>query len=173
MLTKPWTDPRSIDWTQSPSPLTNPGWSANNNPWAYETLQEPVMQAIRNGVGIEPRIYVCPDPADQLIAARSTYDFAVPCDPNTWLWAINCSSSQGAGFYVQVTDSETGATVFSQPVVSQLLTGSKPDGQLILLSAPRLFVPPAYPVVRIVNNANAANVCTVNLFCCSELDLLR
>lgn len=171
MNNEPWIEPTSIDWTQSPNPLANPGWSRNNNRFAYESLQEPLMQALRSGAGIEPRIWVCPDPTNQTIAAGSTYDFSVPIDPNTWLWAVNCQSSQAAGFYVQITDSVTGATVFSQPILSQNLQGNAQKGRLVILSAPRLFVPPAYPIVRIVNNAqNAANVCQVNLFCCAELD---
>ncbi len=171
MLADPWIDPSSLDWTDSPNPLTNPGWAKNNNRFAWESLQEPLMLALRHGVGIEPRIWVCPDAADQNIAAGATYDFSVPCEPNTWLYGLNVKSQQTAGFYVQITDSVTGATVFSQPILSQNLQGNKNKGQVILLSAPRLFVPPAYPIVRIINNANAANLCQVNLFCAVELDI--
>lgn len=171
MLNREWIDPSSVDWTDGLNPNVNPGWTANNNPFMAATLQDPIMQALRNGVGIEPRIWVCPDPADQIIAPGATYDFSVPCEPNTWLYGLNVNSQQTAGFYVQITDSETGATVFSQPLASQLLAGTAAKGRVVFLSAPRLFVPPAYPIVRIVNNANAANLCTVNLFCAVELDL--
>jgi hypothetical protein len=172
MINTPWIDPRSIDYTDGLNPLANPGYLPNNNPYAYASLQEPIMLGLRNGIGIEPRILVCPDPLDQLIQPGATYDFSVPVEPNTWLYGLNVSSQQAAGFYLQITDSGTGATVFSQPVFSKNVQGTKSKGHIVLISAPRLFVPPAYPVIRIVNNSASANLCTVNLFCAVEMDLI-
>ena len=182
MLNNPWLDPRSVDWSDSLNPLTKPGWSPNNNQFAYDSLQDDVFVALRHAIGIEARIWVCPNPQAQLIAPQSTIDFDVPCEPNTWIWALNAISNPGqapdaAGFYVQVNDSLTGAGLFASPVLSRNLDGSASgtgthsrQGPLVLLSAPRLYVPPAYPIVRIVNLSMSAQTCIVQLFCAIETD---
>jgi hypothetical protein len=176
MLPYQWTDPRTLDFTDGMNPLARRGFNKNNNRFAYETLQSPSSVALRNALGIEPRIWVCPDPIDQLVAPLSTIDFNVPAEPNLWLWAINAASNPGgtadpAGFYVQVSDSLTGAEVFSQPILSKLLYPANPGHVLNFISDPRLFVPPAYPIVRIVNLSASAQTCIVNLFTLIETDV--
>lgn len=69
MLNRPWIDPRNIDWTQSLNPLANPGWSIYNNRYVYEALQDQYMMALKNAVGIEPRIYVGPEQTNLVIPA--------------------------------------------------------------------------------------------------------
>lgn len=177
-----WIDPRSTDWTDSLNPLTKPGWSPNNNQFAYDSLQDSGMLALRNAIGIEARIWVCPDAVNQLIAPQSTTDFNVPSEPNTWIWALNAVSNPGqtadpAGFFVQVTDSISGATLFSSPVLNTNLDGSRASSgtaskqsPLVLISAPQLYIPPAYPIVRIVNLSMNAQTCIVQLFCAIETD---
>jgi hypothetical protein len=179
-----WIDPRSVDWSDSLNPLTKPGWSPNNNQFAYDSLQDETSLALRNAIGIEARIWVCPDSVNQVIAAQSTTDFNVPCEPNTWIWALNAVSNPGqnpdpAGFYVQVTDSVTGAGLFSSPVLNTNLDGTRASTgttakqcPLVLISAPRLNVPPAYPIVRIVNLSNSPQTCIVQLFCAIETDVV-
>ncbi len=179
----PWVDPRSLDWTDGLNPLTKPGWSKNNNLYAYESLQDPTFVALRNAIGVEPRIWVCPDSAHQTIAPQSLSSFNVPSEPNTWLWAINAVSNPGdspdaAGFLVQVTDSFTGANVFSAPVPNNLLdgtlttSGNAKQAPLVLIAAPRLFLPPAYPVVTVMNLSMSSQVCIVQLFCAIETDVV-
>jgi hypothetical protein len=177
-----WIDPRSVDWTDSLNPLTKPGWSPNNNQFAYDSLQDEIFFALRNAIGIEARIWVCPNSTAQVIAPQSTTDFNVPCEPNTWIWALNAVSNPGqtpdpAGFFVQVNDSVTGAGLFSAPVQSQNLDGSRSasgthstQSPLVLIAAPRLYIPPAYPIVRIVNLSMSAQTCIVQLFCAIETD---
>ena len=151
------------------------------------------MQALRQAKGIEPRIFVCPDPANQLIQPGATYHYEVPSEPNTWLWAICASiqnvnniSAQNDTFLVNITDSGTGATLFSQPVNFNDITGipivsgtptpagsgNSYRGPLMRLSTPHLFTPPSYPVVRIVNTAQTvAPIRRVTLYTVVEYDL--
>jgi hypothetical protein len=173
MLTKDWIDPRSVDWTDALSPLRNPGWSKNNNRYVYQALQDQFMQALRQGKGIEPRGYSCPEPANQIIAPGTTYDYNMPIEPNCWCWAVAASGS-GADFLFQVTDSVTGATFFSQPVPASLMSaavnGTAGRGPLFYLSTPHLFLPPSYPVVRIINTQSTPQTCRVTLYCAVEYD---
>jgi hypothetical protein len=172
MLNDPWIDPRSVDWTDSLSPLRNPGFSRNNNRYVFESLQSPMAVAVRNGVGLEPRVWVCPDRINQPIGANATIDFEVPSEPNTWLLAVNASGT-GANFLIQITDAATGAVVFSQPAYASNMRGGPANrGLWNWLSDARLFAPPSYPVVRIINTDLASEQeCTVNLLCAVELDL--
>jgi hypothetical protein len=174
MLTKDWIDPRLVDWTDPYSPLANPGYRKNNNPYTYAALQDQFMQALRNGKGVEPRAYSCPEPADQLIAAGTTYDYNVPIEPNCWIWAVSASGT-GQDFLFQVTDSVTGATFFSQPVPMSLMStarnGTAGRGPQSFLSTPHLFLPPSYPVVRIINTTNFDNICRVTLYGAVEYDV--
>jgi hypothetical protein len=176
VLNTPWIDPRTIDWTDAMNPLAKPGLKRNNNPFGYSAMQDVFLQALRQGKGIEPRIYVCPDPSNQLVAGGgNTLDYEVPSEPNCWLWALNASGEHGSSFLVNVTDSVTGAALFSQPVpFTQILsgdgTGTANRGPLFLLSTPHLFQPPSYPVVRIINIGDT-HVCRVTLFTCVEYNL--
>ncbi len=89
-------------------------------------------------------------------------------------------------FLVNVTDSSTGATLFSQPARNNDLTGIPAiagtltrrgsgngyRGPIVPLSTPHLFAPPSYPVVRMVSVAATVTlVCRVTLFCAVEYDL--
>lgn len=182
-MTKEWIDPRSVDWTDSLNPLRNSGWLPQRNQFAYDSLQDDVFIALRNAVGIEARLWVCPDSTHQLIAPFSTSDFNVPCEPNTWIWGLNAASNPAtspdtAGFYVNIIDAVTGATVYSTPVNNANLDGlatMSPNAAqcpIVLLAAPRLFVPPAYPIVRVVNLSASAQTCIVQLFCAIETDVV-
>lgn len=187
-----WIDPRDIDWTDAING-TRPGLQRLQNPFANAAANDQFMQALRQAKGIEPRIFVCPDPANQLIQPGATYDYEVPSEPNTWLWAI-CASIQNlndisAGndtFLVSITDSSTGATLFSQPVNFNDITGipiisfsPTPQGSgngyrgpLMKLSTPHLFTPPSYPVVRIISTATeVALKCRVTLYTVVEYDI--
>lgn len=178
MLNRPWIDPRDIDYTDALNPLAKPGWKQNNNPFAWAAARDVFMQALRQGKGIEPRIYVCPDPATQLIGPNQTIDYEVPSEPNTWLWALNASYVQSGDdspvdFLVNITDSLTGATLFSQPIATKnlnaQLSGTSDRGPLFLLETPHLFRPPSYPVVRIINSSDTiTEFCRVTLFTCVE-----
>jgi hypothetical protein len=189
MNNRPWIDPRDVDWIDSLSGVGNPGYRRINNPYVNTAVNDQFMQALRLGKGIEPRIFVCPDPSNQSVPAGATFDYEVPSEPNTWLWAV-CASlgnpvddvSPGDGFLVQITDSSTGATLLSQPVNGRLLTGipgGTPAGSgngyrgpLFVLSTPHLFQPPSYPVVRIVNvSAALLAICRVTLFTAVEYDV--
>lgn len=170
-----------MDWTDSLNPLRNPGWLPFRNQYAFDSTQDDAFIALRNAIGIEGRLWVCPDATHQLIPPYSTSDFQVPCEPNTWLFGLNAASNPGgtpdpAGFYVQVTDALTGAQLYSSPILNANLngaatmTGDAAQCPLILLAAPRLFVPPSYPVVRVVNLSADAQTCVVLLFCAIETD---
>ena len=174
MLLKEWIDPRSVDWTDALNPLRNPGFNKNNNPYNYQALQDQFMHALREGKGIEPRGYSCPEPKDQIIPAGTTFDYDVPIEPNCWAFAV-AASGTGEDFLFQVTDSVTGATFFSQPVPMSLMSaarnGTTGRGPQFFLSTPHLFLPPSYPVVRIINTSAFDNVCRVTLYCCVEYDV--
>ena len=173
MLNEPWIDPRDIDWTDALNAVRNPGWRKNNNHFVYNCLNDPFMIALRNAKGIEPRIYVGPDPANQLVASGQTQDYEVPIEPNFWCWAI-AASGNGRDFLLNVTDSVTGAQFFNAPVsmatINAARNGTSGRGPLYYLPTPHLFTPPSYPVIRVVNTANFAQTCRVTLFGCVEYD---
>lgn len=170
MLNTPWIDPRDIDWTDALNPLS-PGRNANNNPFVHKALNDPIMQALRLGRGIEPRIYVAPDPQNQVIPAGNTYDYEVLSEPNCFLWALT-ASGDGDDFLFNVYDAITGTTISASPLsfktMKTLTTGR---GPLFILSTPHLYEPPSYPVVRIINTQAAAHTCRVTLYTCVEYDV--
>lgn len=179
MLNRPWIDPRAVDWTDGLNPLRVPGWSRNNDPYAYAALQDPFFQALRGAAGIENRIYVSPDPSAQTITPGATVDYEVPCEPNFWLFAYAASNQGDPGatqdFLFNIADSETGASLFSQPA-SMSVMNPKRNGTLNrspynLLSTPHLYKSPSYPVVRIINTDANPQLCRVTLFGCVEYDL--
>jgi len=161
-----WIDPRDIDWTQSLNPLTNPGWDAQNNRYVYHCLNDPYMLALRQAKGVEARTYVAPDTVNQVIPSGNTFDYEVPIEPNFWLYAL-AASGTGEDFLFQITDSVSGATLFSQPMplsrMPQRLNTSNRGPQLFL-ATPQLYVPPSYPIVRVINTTAFSNTCRVTLF---------
>lgn len=175
MLNDPWIDPRGVDWTDALNPLRNPGWAKNNNRYVYDSLNEPYMMALRQAAGVEPRIYVGPDPVNQLIQPGVTQDYEVPIEPNYWVWAVTASPAAGADFLFNVTDSVTGATFFSSPASAATLNpnrnGTTGRGPLYYLPHPHLYLPPSYPIIRIVNTNASAQLCRVTLFGCVEYSL--
>jgi len=179
---KKWIDPRKIDWTDSMNPLTGRGWGPDpsRNPFMFDTLSDPIWLAIRGAHDLEPRILVVPDPIDEVIPAGQTYDTNVPMEPNSWLYALNTwitpaeEEDPANDFFVQITDAVTGAQVFSQqaratnlqPAIGNNRSG---NGLRAFLSSPRAFLPPSYPVVRIVNLSGSNVKCNLNLFCAVEM----
>jgi hypothetical protein len=175
MLNSPWIDPRDVDWTDAMNPLRNPGWAKNNNPFVYRALNEDGWyQGLRFAGGIEPRIYVGPEPLNQLVQPGQTVNYEVPIEPNFWLWGI-VASGDGTDFLFNISDSETGAQLFSTPVSmatqSAIRNGTAGRGPIQYLQTPHLFSPPSYPIIKIINVANAAQVCHVTLYGCVEYDL--
>lgn len=174
MFAREWIDPRDVDWTDPLNALAKPGYTINNNPYVARAINDPYMLALRNAKGIEPRCYTCPDPIDQIIAPGATYDYEAPTEPNFWLWALNASGSS-ANFLFNVVDSVTGASLFSQPVYMRdfnaLISGKAKRGPFYFLSTPHLYVPPSYPVVRIINTDTGSQTCRVNLFGAVEYDV--
>lgn len=172
MRNQPWIDPRSIDWTDTLNPVTHPGWYANNNPFVFEALNDEYMMALRNARGIEPRVYVGPNPQNMLIPAGTTQDYEVASEPNFWMYALTATPEDGKDFLLQVTDIVSGATLFSQPVSAVALsTRTAGRGPQFFLSTPQLYLPPSYPVIRVINTANTDQVCRVTLFGCVEYDV--
>jgi hypothetical protein len=169
MLNAPWIDPRDVDWTDPFNPLTRPRWRPETNPFLYEQFsKDPIWLAMRNAKQMDIQILIAPDPIDQLIGGSQTYNQNMSCEPYTWLLGVSCFSSLAAGFYFQITDAVTGATVFSQQVLS---TDFQPNTNdcFVWLPSPRYFIPPSYPIVRIVNNSNSAQTCLVNMYTAIEL----
>lgn len=168
MLTAPWVDPRSIDFTDSFNPLARPRWYKDRNPFMYNLLMNPMWQALRMAKNLEAQIYIAPDPINQTIQPGTSYDQSVNIEPQTWLYGINSRGSINSNFLVQITDAVTGATVWSQPPNATVLGPGNSNGLIVFLEEPRYFNPPAFPILRIVNQHSAAQVITVNLFCVVE-----
>lgn len=170
-----WIDPTRIDYTDAWNPLVGDGYSKQNNRYVYDCWNDPIFQALRQAIGIEGRLWVCPNEG-QLVPPLTTIDYQVPSEPNTWLYGYSAISNPGASpdpasFYFQITDSLTGATVFSSPLLANLAYPNANRKGVIDYMRPRLFVPPAYPTVRIVNNSATAQTCIVYLFCAIETDV--
>ena len=175
MLNDPWIDPQSIDWTDAPNPVANPGLRKNNNAFAYAALQDQFMHALRNAPGIEPRIYLGYDPNNPVLESGTTQDFEVASEPNFWCYALSVSGEPallrglGQDFLFNVTDSVSGTKFFSTPASFLAMSTVTPGrGPQYFLSTPHLFAEPAYPIVRIVNNSSVATICRVTLFGCVE-----
>ena len=128
------------------------------------------MFALRQAKGIEPRIYTGPDPLNNAVQAGSTQDYEVPSEPNFWLYGLT-ASGDGSDFLLNVTDSGTGATLFSQPCSAAALSRRTSNkGPLFFLSTPTLYASPGYPIIRVINTDTETQVCRVNLFGCIEYD---
>lgn len=179
MLTEKWIDPRKIDWTDPMSPLNGRGWGPDpsRNPFMYGTLSDPLWQAIRHAGDLEAEIWVTPPPIDEIIMAGATYETSLGIRPNTWLVGVQgWVESPGAptnDFYVQITDALTGQQVFSQQARASnlaLASGATPlrNKLVFWLSAPRLFLPPSYPIVKLVNLSTSDVKCNFNLWCAVE-----
>ena len=176
MRNEPWIDPRTVDWTDTLNPITHPGWYRNNNPFVFEALNDEFMMALRNARGVEPRVYVGPNPQNMLIPAGTTQDYEVPIEPNFWMYALTATpqtiDESPLDFLVQVTDIVSGATLFSQPASARTLsTRTNGRGPQVFLSTPQLYHPPSYPVIRVINTAAQDQVCRVTLFGCVEYDV--
>jgi hypothetical protein len=169
MINIPWIHPASIDYTDASNPLRLRAWNSVNNRYMYDTLNDPVWQGLRNAKNLEPRLLTAPTQLDQLMDPLSTYDQSLSIDPNTWLYGINGAAQAPAGFYCQITDALTGATLWSQPIHSRDILATPARGVICYLAAPRLFVPPSYPIVRIQNLAATPAFCMLTLFCATEL----
>lgn len=183
MLTQEWIDPRDIDWTDSMNPLTGRGWGPDpgRNPFMAGVLSDPMWIALRTAHDLEPRIWVVPNPIDEVIQAGATYETSVNIDPNTWLYGVQAwMTSPGPptnDFYVQITDAVTGGTVFSQQARGSNLAAAEGNTPLhnkliYYLGSPRLFVPPSYPIVKIVNLSSSNVKCNFNLWCAVETRFL-
>lgn len=193
MNNTPWIHPKDIDYTDAHNPLKFRAWNQVNNRYMWDTLNSPVWLALRNAQNIEARVIVTPVPINQNIEPLATLDQNVSIDPVTWLYAINAQAESRPGFYLQITDALTGATVFSQLIHAVDLSNVYPttgavtvpgslkenpkatsptniQGARSYLSEPRLFAAPSYPIVRIVNLAPAVQKCTVNMFCIVEIE---
>jgi hypothetical protein len=173
MLSTNWTDPRTVDYSDAFNPLARPDWSANNNPFLFRAFNDPLWVALRNAPDLEPRVWVMPAQLDQIIQPGASYDANIPVEPFTWLYGLSCSAthadgSTAAAFTLQITDAVTGAQVFSQPILSSQITPAGTPG-LFFLQSPHLFLPPSYPMIRIINNDAAAALCIANLFCAVEV----
>lgn len=180
-----WIDPRDFDWTDARNGL-RPGWKRSQNPFLNAATDDPYNLALRLGNGLEPRIYLGPEPSNQQIMAGTTLDYDVPCEPNFWLYGICASISNYADvspgnntFLVQITDSLTGAQLFSNPIDNHVisgipLVGATPTklgsgngyrGPIMPLSTPHLFESPGYPTIRLINTAQSQTlICRVTLF---------
>lgn len=185
MLSEKWIDPRVIDWTSGLNGLRVPGWTRNNNPYAWQAITDVFTQALDKARGIETRIYVGPEKSAQLIPANQTIDYEVPSEPNFWMWGINASAlpvrseGQPTNFLFNVMNSETGVPLFSSPMPMKnfnaaVAGGPANRGPICLLSTPQLYASPAYPIIRIINvNPDGGTedlTCRVTLFGCVEYD---
>jgi hypothetical protein len=173
-----WVDPRTIDWTDPFNPLARNGWRYETNPYVDMIFEHPIWVAIRGAGFLEPRLLTVPDQQNTTIAAGATYDQAITAmDPNSWLLGVS-TYSVGVGFYLQITDSQTGKLIWSSPVLSQNAgvgnanTQTQQKGTVCYLAVPHCFVPPAYPIVRIINNnPTQSQFCQVVLWTAAEMDL--
>ncbi len=156
MLNKPWIDPRNVDWTDSLNPLAQSFWRWDVNPWFDQTMRDPLWQAIRSARNLEPRLLVAPDIGGldtlmtSILAPGQTVNTSfTQMEPNSVVAGVRVNTN-GNGCYLQITDSETGKTLFDQPLFFPASAGTGP----ILLATPWGFVPPAYPIVQLINADN-------------------
>ncbi len=154
-MNNPWIDPREIDWQDGLNPLRIPAFRRNRNRYVYTALQNPLMVALRNADGLEIHLESVPDAEHATIAGFAPYEQIVSLRPGSFIIATSGSADHGNDTAtVQITDSETGARAWSQPVSIANATGSPAK----YFDRPLGFTPPANFVVRITNLDNSANL---------------
>lgn len=154
MSNRAWIDPRTLDWTDGLNPNNNPAFAQDKNRYVWESLQEPLMQTLRKA-GSRLTVHAAPDSPHATLPGSATYDQTFNPVPFAWLIGFSAHSTQPEGFLVQVTDTVSLETIWSQPVHSANITGNP----VYYLSLPRAVLPPSQLAVRIINLSTSPNLC--------------
>jgi hypothetical protein len=149
MITQAWIDPRTIDWRDGLNPLARPAWRADANPYVHESLNDPLMLALRHA-SAEMAVHPVPDEANSNIPGLATFDQIIGLEANSWLIGFSATSQQALGFTVQIT--AQGIPIFSKPVHHTALQGTP----VFFCPIPRALIVPEL-AVRLVNLSAIAN----------------
>lgn len=150
--------------------LAAPGAAWQRRAWA-------LVQQRARASNYQPAAYPLPGPSAAALAAAGGVDIRLSLPVGTWVYGFSASSSQAAGFEVQITDTRWNAPWFSAPIRWNTLTqqGASADGitqPLTLLTEPRLVIEPGVLMVRLRNLAAAANSVELILFAAEPTEAL-
>lgn len=70
-----------------------------------------------------PHLVCLPEQSMEVLGAGATTEALVVTAPGSWLTALSGSSSNAAGFRVQIVEAETRESLFSTPVLFSNVTG--------------------------------------------------
>jgi hypothetical protein len=114
--------------------------------------------------------WALPDQSASQMPAGATVEIRLSVPVGTYLLGLTGSSSDAAGFEVQITDARHGAPLWSAPVdwrnaTSQAAGPGNAEFPMMMLDAPRLVIEPGLLNIRIRNLATTSNSVQLILFC--------
>lgn len=142
------------------TPLGYPRWPCWQNP--YHRRAWLAAAGVRLAAGYELEAYCVPNESAVDIAANSPFEAKVKLYPPSWLCGLTASSSQAAGFEVQIRNYGTNQEFFSSRIVHSNLGGQdlapgRVANRMLLLPLPRVVVEPGLLIVQILNRAAVQN----------------
>lgn len=116
-----------------------------------------------------PMAWALPGEAAEQMPAGATVEIRLSVPVGTYLLGVSGSSSQAAGFELQITDTRHNAPLWSAPAnwknaTSQTTGPGNAEFPLVWLESPRLVIEPGLLDVRIRNLATVTNTIQVILF---------
>jgi len=143
----------------------------------YHTRALQAMAPLFAALSYRPRVMVVPDAQGASVSASARYEGRVSVPVGSALWAISASSSQGAGFKINITDGASSAdSLATEATFFSNLSGQGPkqvkdaQGNLHTIANPlcvlpqyRLVTEPGLLRVQLQNLAASVNVIQVAL----------
>lgn len=142
------------------SPPRYPSFPPWQNPYHQRAWE--AGAAVRLADGYQLEAHCIPNESSVDVAATSPYEGKVKLYPPSWVCGFTASSSQTAGFEVQLRDAGTGQELFSGRILhsnlgGQNLSPGRVADRMWRLPIPRVVVEPGLLVVQILNRAAVQN----------------
>lgn len=140
-----------------------------NDPRQYLTHVLAAMSPHRVADGLKLQLRCVPPHGNIDIAAAATFEGRAAVPTGSYLYALSGSSSQAAGFDLQIRDTGTQAELFGRKCFYKNCTGQgqasdTPASPLHYLAKPLLLLEPGELLVQIWNRAAAVNTIQVVLW---------
>jgi hypothetical protein len=165
-----WIDPQLVDWTDGLNPLTRPGHAEHVNAYVYRALNDPIAYALRQTRG-QMRAYVAPGEATPILAPMQQIELVFTPKAFLWIMGVAATSQQAEGFEAQITNTETGETVWSEPAHSAGISNPG-NGGLLYLPMPFCVLPPGKVNLQLNNLSANPNLCQLTVWVIEEGDPL-
>lgn len=131
--------------------------------------QARALVAVTRAARFRPMAWALPGEVAEQMPAGATVEIRLSVPVGTYLLGVAGSSSQAAGFELQITDTRHNAPLWSAPAnwqnaTSQAAGPGNAEFPLVWLDAPRLIIEPGLLDVRLRNLATATNTIQAVLF---------